>query len=98
MTSSSLPAPVPPPAHSLYLPWILPKAHSSVCCSGDLAHPLFYFAGVYPCWRGGGPGVKAPSLTLQQVRGKRKQRQLELKFSQPNTWQEAGLFCNLCEV
>ena len=47
---------------------------------------------------GGGPGVKTPSLSLQPVRGRRRQRQHELKCSQPNSWQEAGLFCSLCEV
>lgn len=58
--------------------------------------PLVLLAGVYPC--SGRAGVKTPSLSLQPVRGRRKQRQPELKCSQPDSWQEAGLFCSLCEV
>lgn len=64
MTSSSPPAPAPPLAHSLLLPWNLPKAYSSVHCPGDPAHPLFYLLVFVPV--GGGPRVKTPFLSCSK--------------------------------
>lgn len=93
MTSSAPPAPVPTPSPSCPGPSLRPTALFFAC---DPTHLLFYLLVFFPI--GKGPGVKTLSLKLQPVRGKRKQRQGELKFSQPNSWQGAGLFCSLSEV